>query len=239
MSFARSWQMPAFPVAADCQTQEERRPMPPLRFEFALEFLTPAFIGGATPDNKADLTLKPLKALMRYWWRQFQDTRDSRGLLDKESALFGSTKAASPVALRIKEDGLIHSTAPYSSPGRSGRNYLFYTCKGCAKWIEACGPEARSFVKVTLTFHSGTASSVRETLLALWLAATFGGLGTRSRRGAGSFDLCLEAASDLVESTQALFTKRAEDLRQELKNPGEFLTIFLTWYTPRPHLRRR
>ena len=49
---------------------------------------------------------------MRYWWRQFQDTRDSRGLFDKESALFGSTKAASPFALRIKEEVLIPPAAP-------------------------------------------------------------------------------------------------------------------------------
>ena len=32
--------------------------MPPLRFEFALEFLTPAFIGGAALDNKARFHFK-------------------------------------------------------------------------------------------------------------------------------------------------------------------------------------
>ena len=49
--------------------------MPPVKFEFELEFLAPAFIEGADSSTKADFSLKPLKSAMRYWWRQFQDLK--------------------------------------------------------------------------------------------------------------------------------------------------------------------
>lgn len=188
--------------------------MPLVKFEFGLEFLTPAFIGAADP-TKVEFTMKSLKSAMRYWWRQFQDTRDSRESFDKESKLFGSTKDASRFSLQLLQNDINLSEVPYNPPNQSGRGYLFYTCCGRAEWI--ADP---SSVKFSMTFRGGDGASVRESLLALWIVQTFGGLGTRSRRGAGSFELHMQAASTLGTEAADLFVKRAEDLHSALHGTG-------------------
>jgi CRISPR type III-B/RAMP module RAMP protein Cmr1 len=109
--------------------------MPTVEFEFELEFLTPAFIGGADPTQKADFTLKPLKSAMRYWWRQFQDIRNRPALFEKESRIFGSTKRCSPISLRlISKDGISCLNGAYQPIG-SGLSYLFYSLRGCGKTL--------------------------------------------------------------------------------------------------------
>ena len=159
-----------------------------------LTFLTPAFIGGANKTN-AEFRLPSLKGVLRYWWRQFQDQGDSQALFDKESRIFGSTKGQSRVHLRQ-----IIGPSPKLSPGDSAFNkpgdgikYLLYSCyrlsqnqPGRLQWIL---PGESVTFELRLT---GNPAENQEVLLALYLAQTFGGLGYRSRRGAGSFQLAVD-----------------------------------------------
>jgi CRISPR-associated protein Cmr1 len=163
-----------------------------------LTFLTPAFIGGADKTGKAEFRLPSLKGVLRYWWRQFQDQNDSQALFDKESRIFGSTKGQSRVILRQIGD------SPELSPGnrafddedeRNGIKYLLYSCyelsqnqPGRLQWI---------LPGQSVTFEMrlvGTSTDNQEVLLVLYFAQSFGGLGYRSRRGAGSFQLKVDPA---------------------------------------------
>jgi CRISPR type III-B/RAMP module RAMP protein Cmr1 len=186
----------------------------PVKFEFELEFLTPAFIGGGDP-TQTDFTLKALKGAVRYWWRQFQDTHDSRQLFERESKLFGSTRSASPVSMRMQQNSITLSQHPFRPSNQPGIEYLFYTCRERIQWIEV-----PSSVKFSLSFRSCDEICIRECLLALWMVTTFGWLGTRSRRGAGSFELNLEETSGLGAEVADLFEKQASDLLGVLKGTG-------------------
>lgn len=197
--------------------------MPVTKLIFDLEFLTPAFIGGTDPSVHADFTLKPLKAVLRYWWRQFQDNSDSAQLLKNESKLFGDTDRASPVALRLIDNSrLIPDTSgsPFRAPNQSGRAYLLYSCigrgyrqPGRSKWITP-----GSVVSIEISFRNMDDPDIRAVLFSLWLTQTFGGLGTRSRRGAGSFQLSLsQAEHERHNDTSNLFNLTAANLINQIR----------------------
>ena len=196
--------------------------MPLVKFEFELEFLTPAFIGGADPSTKADFSLKPLKSAMRYWWRQFQDLSDPTVVFQKESRIFGNTHGRSIFSLRLTDRADMHfqhSNDGYRPPANSGRSYLLYSCisrgaqqRGRKEWIPAGGK-----VGFQMAFLADDFSSIKQALFSLWLVQTFGGLGTRSRRGGGSFLLSLgDSPKEYGTDTNELFEMIAEDLRAAL-----------------------
>lgn len=200
--------------------------MPPNKLEFELKFLTPTFIGGADPTQKAEFNLKALKGAMRYWWRQAQDWSDTQDLFQKESQIFGSTKNSATFSLHLtNETGLNYDSSgqAYQPPNNSGRSYLFYSCvgrgggqPGRTKWISE-----QSRIKFRLAFRLNDPLLLKETLLSLWLTQTFGGLGTRSRRGAGSFQLSLISATvtnDLQAEIQTLLGLEAVNLQQSLRS---------------------
>lgn len=193
-----------------------------IKITFDLEFLTPTFIGGTDPPNRTDFTLKPLKAALRYWWRQFQDNSDTTQLFKNESKLFGDTDRASPVALRLIDNSrliLDTSGSPFQVSNQSGRAYLLYSCigrgyrqPGRSKWITP-----GSVVSIEISFRNMDDSNIRAVLFSLWLTQTFGGLGTRSRRGAGSFQISLSPADPLWHNdTTNLFNLTAVNLIDQI-----------------------
>lgn len=205
--------------------------MAPLKFEFELEFLTPAFLGGADPVKRADFNLQALKRAMRYWWRQTQiwGTSDARGLFAEEKKRFGTTDLPCPFSLQVidrkclkyKSDlkGFLHE----DEKNATGPSYLFYSCKkrpggrqeGRQAWIEA-----GSTVRFAATFFH--TALIPEVVYSLWLAQTFGGLGARSRRGAGSFRISLLNGTQKVNdySIADLFIPEntADELAKTLKD---------------------
>lgn len=57
---------------------------------FDVEFITPAFLGGA--DGNAEIRTAPFKSLLRRWWRIVNGNLSPEELWKKESELFGSTE---------------------------------------------------------------------------------------------------------------------------------------------------
>ncbi len=58
--------------------------------KFEIEFITPAFLGGA--DGNAEVRTAPFKSLLRRWWRIVKSDLKPEELWKQESRLFGSTE---------------------------------------------------------------------------------------------------------------------------------------------------
>jgi len=187
-----------------------------LILKFEMEFLTPTFLG-SDRSNVCEFSLKPLKSLMRYWWRQAQDrTSGIEELFKKESSIFGYTEKASSFMLYLEDDKNINydtSEKTYSPQSTNGTYYLFYTCvgrgprqPGKTHWILP-GSKAKFGILCK------DSEVIQQILLSLWLAQTFSGLGTRSRRGAGAFQIVkFEAPEKIMPFIEKLFFLTAKDL---------------------------
>jgi len=81
------------------------------RLTFELEFITPAFIGGA--NQQAELRPASFVGLLRWWWRALKGECKIEKLREEEVKIFGGIaknprkeeiKMASPVYLRVEGD---------------------------------------------------------------------------------------------------------------------------------------
>jgi CRISPR type III-B/RAMP module RAMP protein Cmr1 len=73
------------------------------RLTFELEFITPAFIGGA--NQQAELRPASFVGLLRWWWRALKGECNIEKLREEEIKIFGGDgKMASPVYLRVEGD---------------------------------------------------------------------------------------------------------------------------------------
>jgi len=198
-----------------------------MSFKMEMEFLTPCFLGGAEPDKQGEFRLGTLKNLLRYWWRQFQDQSDTSKMFDSESSIFGSTENRSSFFLYELDRSQLRfdpSGKAYDPPRNSGQSYLFYSCigrgprqPGRTRWIVE-----GSKVSFAMHFAGAGNNQIKETLLSLWLLQTFGGLGSRSRRGAGSFQIKVtDSPRDMKESVEKLFESTAKDLVQAIQSKGD------------------
>jgi CRISPR-associated protein Cmr1 len=77
------------------------------KLTFKLEFITPAFIGGA--NQQAELRPASFVGLLRWWWRALKGECNIENLREEEVKIFGGIaknlrkeeiKMASPVYLR-------------------------------------------------------------------------------------------------------------------------------------------
>jgi CRISPR-associated protein Cmr1 len=166
--------------------------------ECAIEFLTPAFLGG--PDQNAELRAAPFKAALRYWWRILYGNSytNPAELKVAEDALFGSTELGAKV--RIKVSGAIQPETRGFPRGRKisvtskGKNFsiniLDYLAYGHYEYRRGEGnaylhthlPVNREF-RITVI----TPMNVKDKIVACisgFLA--FGGIGSRTRNGFGS-----------------------------------------------------
>jgi len=74
------------------------------RLEYELEFITPAFIGGAFPQEEAELRPASLIGLLRWWFRNLAltVTSDIDAIYNLESELFGNNKKAGKLKIQLK-----------------------------------------------------------------------------------------------------------------------------------------
>ena len=189
---------------------------------YKLEFLTPAFLYGAD-QTKPEFRLASLTGQMRYWWRMTQkwpSNNDLPAFKQKEGDIFGmpDDKNASAKSFYIyltqkpdfiaekaeqlkNRDGSIAKDRKSGQPlhryvtRNKGTQYFFYPFMrhvGTFSWIpvNTCFEFDIDFV------HDKHTDRI---LLSLFLLSRFGGLGSRSRRGAGSFSL---AGDELFELTE-------------------------------------
>jgi CRISPR-associated RAMP protein, Cmr1 family len=163
------------------------------KLTFELEFITPAFIGGAY--QQAELRPASFVGLLRWWWRALKGECDIKRLREEEIKIFGGDgKMASPVYLRVEGDvskgsDLINeyrlswnfdrNRRALSGP-HAGVGYLYYSMTALNR---------REFIKpgsnLRLTLI-GKDEFLKHYIASLWALVFLGGVGARSRRGGGN-----------------------------------------------------
>jgi len=171
------------------------------RLEAEFRVVTPLFMGGANPLT-AELRASSIKGLLRFWWRALTLGRlDSvESVRAEEARIFGSTKGQSNFKIRLsppkREEKLRRkSVLNYNGGGVAGEGarYLGYgvieassgeLVRQCIRYpLEESG-------KLELLFRpNAPEDAIRSVEAALVAMGFFGGIGSRSRKGYGSFNL--------------------------------------------------
>jgi CRISPR-associated protein Cmr1 len=186
-----------------------------------LETVTPLFLGGADPRGEPELRAASIRGALRFWLRALLDgvIGDSNldALRQAEAAVFGSTDTgASPVVVRIRN---LRRDAPISfsgmASGKQGLIYLFFTARETHNEPERKAIPAGSSFELELSLRAGVQDqdALLKAYAALWLLTHLGGLGARSRRGAGSLQVT-QVQGDVADSALPSLEVRA-------KTPGE------------------
>jgi len=155
--------------------------------EFELEAITPIFMRGAD-QTKAEIRAPSIKGLMRWWFRALAGNyfgNDVVNLRKAEEEIFGSTKRRSKVVVEISNVvGKRSSVKNRKSPSNQLR-YLWFSINLLARknQFDEYYPEGTKF---QLKIKALDERSFKIALASLWALVTLGGIGFRSRRGAGS-----------------------------------------------------
>jgi len=171
------------------------------RLTFELEFITPAFIGGA--NQQAELRPASFVGLLRWWWRALKGECNIEKLREEEIKIFGGDgKMASPVYLRVEGDvrkgeDLINEYRLSWSFDKNRRaligphagvGYLYYSMLPKKK-RNGQEEKGREFIEVGSKLKLiliGKDEFLKHYIASLWALVFLGGVGARSRRGGGN-----------------------------------------------------
>jgi len=172
-----------------------------MQWTFGFRLLSPAFIGGAAPNDAAQLRIPSIKGTLRMWYRVLVGAEAAAGLLNgwpeqlTESRLFGGTaKGEGQGCMTLSFD-----EAPREYTERDGvlkrhlgdnlgLKYFGYSLEMGDN--HRVGVPSGAEFRIRAVFPRGLDEHQEKLLLATWwLFANFGGLGTRSRRGFGALSV--------------------------------------------------
>jgi CRISPR-associated protein Cmr1 len=189
---------------------------------FDLHTITPLILAGAD-QQEAELRVPSLRGALRYWLRALvggmvgTDQEGLQKVATAEKNIFGATDSGSRVLVRIHHDELKPQPLQregYNIHTATGKDYLLWSALG----RRPCIPPDASF-QVTFAIRQydreeGEAA-LQQALCAFWLLIQLGGIGSRSRRCAGS----LAVASSSGETFALPFSAptSAQALRGQLK----------------------
>lgn len=220
-----------------------------IEFEAKFRVVTPLFMSGSD-KNEAELRVPSMKGVLRFWWRALALERlgSVSKVKEDESRIFGSARSdvgQAKVHLRLK---LPENVGQYKDPilkyadGEPvgpGARYLGY---GVVEAVPSRkrntreGQILRSCLKypfegtLNLLVRNGTSNDdVRSVESALIAMGLFGGLGSRSRKGYGSFN---QVELKLGDEVIFRMPRDAEDLR--LKIGSFFKNYNITAYSSLP-----
>ncbi len=192
------------------------------RLEYELEFITPAFIGGANPQE-AELRPASIVGMLRWWFRVLVGAwvNNTEELFKLESELFGSQERAGKVWVRVKGlhkftiEGCEEWDVGRPDRGRPGKdsgkaylgygNILFINLQRQENlkrypFLQTCLNKGKNKGTFTVRSYIPTNSSFGVSVLVpedkvdfieslLFIVSQLGTIGSRSRRGWGSFIL--------------------------------------------------
>lgn len=174
---------------------------------FEIETITPMFLAGAD-QGKAELRAASIKGLLRFWWRALQAEPDIDKLRKRESKIFGSSDeklgGGSSFSLRVIPNGDLKPTkdkfptSPQYQMQVEGKtfkiNILEYLAYGTYEHVQGQGNvfirkyyPAKTNFNIVVRFANEVWKS--EILKTVYVWSIFGGIGSRSRNGFGSFDV--------------------------------------------------
>ncbi|HOZ13134.1 MAG TPA: type III-B CRISPR module RAMP protein Cmr1 [Thermotogota bacterium] len=182
--------------------------------ELTLQFNTPVFARGGS--DGFEITPQSIKGIMRFWYRALlpnvidihrcgKDTKPYCGMKRAEELLFGSTTQRSLFDVEVETKGIRQDFGswgtnphhggmvfnPKEFPASSGGNYAAYGMS------PKPGDTIRKYLtpgsQAILTFvfrNKSLTEEMRDFFLYLWgVISMFGGIGAKSRKGYGSFDI--------------------------------------------------
>ena len=173
---------------------------------FDLQTITPLFLAGADQAS-AELRAPSFRGVMRYWLRALvgglagTDRKGLEGVKEAETAIFGATDTGSAVAIKVsgvssepKEFTEQISVRVGGKWQATGNGYLLWSMarsgredRGNLKPARWYFPPGTSF-QVTLSARNQDETKLNQAIGAFWLLTHLGGIGSRSRRCAGSLD---------------------------------------------------
>jgi len=192
---------------------------------YEIKLLTPMVGGGVTNwqvDRAQPIRASEIKHHLRFWWRTMQDPATSIEELRKyESRLFGDTEGASSVRLMIEQESAKDAQLLQLQIGGNGRCYDWKGLPGYVLFPLLGQKDAQKMritnftllkeysftLRLTCPFTEKTAI---ENAAILWLL--FGGLGARTRRGAGSI-WCPEVNNQFASETVLSFLRNVVPAR--------------------------
>jgi len=174
------------------------------KLTFKLEFITPAFIGGAFPDQEAELRPASFIGILRWWFRNLAltVTDDIEAIAYLESELFGNQKRAGKVWIKaelkrklkieqLKKEFCYfdYFTTNYKINSKERFYPFVYVGYGPLNTrVEKIRPFFWVGEKFDITFYVARKyKPLLESLL--FLVSHLGAIGSRNRRGWGSFIL--------------------------------------------------
>jgi len=173
--------------------------------KFECETVTPMFLAGADGKNP-EFKLRPpsIKGLMRFWWRAMNGHLSLEELKKKEGKIFGASDEGigrSKFSIRVKEqptrenivknlweeipyeERMSRRGEKYKIPRKyAGISYLLYST-----FMLNDRPYIKSNTPFSIKISSSETQPLQEAVHSFAFSTFFGVLGTRSRRGAGSF----------------------------------------------------
>ncbi|RLJ70687.1 CRISPR-associated protein Cmr1 [Hydrogenivirga caldilitoris] len=185
------------------------------KLTFELEFITPAFIGGAFP-KEAELKPASFIGLLRWWWRALRCEEDTEKLYTEEAKIFGGHfedgAIASRVTLRIiKDNDNLKIIENKTLKDYAGLNYFYDKHKrtlsgkdsgiGYLLYSTMLPNRERSFITEGSKFKLillGDSEAIKHYVASLWCLVFLGGIGTRARRGGGNMN-CLSVEPEFRE----------------------------------------
>lgn len=176
-----------------------------LERQVSIRLLTPMFSSGSDV-SKAEFRITELKALMRATFREFFEYRTVADLKEAEGFLFGNTERKSPVMI-------FNGESKINSINGDFRNMVLH--KEYEKYKKKALVEN---VEIKIRFRSKDEEILNLWMQILQLAAWTGGLGKRSRKGMGVFQICKILDTDKNEEIELFkFEKLMEELNKKIK----------------------
>lgn len=206
-----------------------------IELEAKFRFVTPLFMSGSD-KSKAELRVPSMKGGLRFWWRALALGRlgSVSNVQEVESRIFGSAEndvGQAKVHLRLNSSGNIdqyedqilkYSDGTVVGPGARYLGYGIVEAAPSRKKNTKEGQILRSCLKypfggvlsilIRNNTKKGDIKSVASALIAMGF---FGGLGSRSRKGYGSFNLV-----ELTLDGEVLFKmpKNVNDLKSKIES---------------------
>ena len=189
-----------------------------------LTLASPAFLAGAEQEQfDCDLRPASLRGLLRWWWRTMHaEHLKPRDLAKLEALIWGDTQRGSAVSLSLRAESTVRKVSTFSKPkdGETdqGLYYVSYGMYEPNRWYRHPG-ESWNITLIARETHWATdprkqpeiipvAPIMRQVEAALWLLARFGGVGSKGRKGFGSFEdvsvTGIESVEDCIKAGQEL-----------------------------------
>lgn len=163
--------------------------------------VTPLFLGGADPRGQPELRPPAFRGAMRYWYRAVLGgvigDRDLKSLRKLEQEVFGDTECGSPFSIQIQLKADLKPILPHKTS--SGSRMAFSEGQQFQVILRTSRPvDPLVWVNVCMAFN---------------LAVGLGGLGLRSRRGAGSLQVIGSSDPSLIP----IFPTKTEEIRKYIE----------------------